>query len=105
MPDQTAEVAAGAIGLDGYVDDSARQFVRYTSASTWGHRLNDSTWLAEYFVGKYAAGVIAAYDYYGPSVEAMGVQSRPGVSLSVNWFYVVCLPRPKMNEWGFFFGF
>ena len=52
-------------------------------------------------MGKYAAGVIAAYDYYGPSVEAMGVQSRPGVSLSVNWFYVVCLPRPKMNKWGF----
>ncbi|PUU80857.1 hypothetical protein B9Z19DRAFT_1169797 [Tuber borchii] len=88
MPDQTAEVAAGAIGLDGYVDDSSRQFVRYTSASTWGSRLGDSAQLAESFVAKYAAGVIAAYDYYGPSVEAMGVQSRPGVSLSVNWFYV-----------------
>lgn len=98
MPDETAQVAAGAIGLDGYVDSSARQFVRYTSGSTWGLRLEDSTDTAELLVGKYAAGVIAAYDIFGPSVEAIGLQSRPGVSLSVNWFYVVCLPRPGMNE-------
>ncbi|PWW79089.1 hypothetical protein C7212DRAFT_340012 [Tuber magnatum] len=87
MPDLTAEIA-GAIGLDGYIDDSSRQFVRYTSASTWGQRMTNSTDYAELLVGKYATGVIAAYDIYGPSVEAMGLQSRPGVSLSVNWFYV-----------------
>jgi len=98
IPDKIAEVVAGAIALDGYVDDSSRQFVRYTSGSTWGGRLEDSTSLAELFVGKFAAGVIAAYDIYGPSVEAMGWQSRPGVSLSVNWLYVVCSPRPGMNE-------
>jgi len=98
MPDKTAQVAAGAIALDGYVDSSSRQFVRYASGSTWGRRLEDSTSLAELIVGKYAVGVIAAYDIYGPSVEAVGMQSRPGVSLSVNWFYVVCSPRPGMNE-------
>ncbi|KAG0641331.1 hypothetical protein HOY80DRAFT_742887 [Tuber brumale] len=88
MPNLTAEMAAGAIGLDGYVDRSERQFVRYTSASWWGQRMENSTVFAELLVGKFAAGVIAAYDIYGPSVEAMGVQSRPGISLSVNWFYV-----------------
>jgi len=88
MPDEVAEMAAGAIGLDGYVDRYERQFVRYTSASTWGARMADSTHVAELLLGKYAAGVIAAYDFYGPSVEAIGVQSRPGISLDVNWFYV-----------------
>ena len=106
IPDKIAEVAAGAIALDGYVDDSERQFVRYTSGSTWGRRLEDSTHLAEMFVGKFAVGVIAAYDIYGPSVEAMGWQSRPGVSLSVNWFYVVCSPpRPGMKRIRRFLGF
>ncbi|CUS12908.1 unnamed protein product [Tuber aestivum] len=96
MPNLTAEMAAGAIGLDGYIDQSSRQFVRYTSASTWGTRMRNSTQLAERLLGMYATGVIAAYDMYGPSVEAMGLQSRPGVSLSVNWLYV------SRNEWAFF---
>jgi len=32
VPDKTGEVAAGAIALDGYVDNSSRQPLRYTVA-------------------------------------------------------------------------
>ncbi|CAZ80702.1 unnamed protein product [Tuber melanosporum] len=88
MPDLTAEMAAGAIGLEGFVDDSERQFVRYTSAASWWGQRMKSTDIAAVLVGKFAVGVIAAYDFYGPKIEAMGLQSRPGISLSVNWLYV-----------------
>jgi len=36
-----------------------------------GRRVEHSTSLSELFVGKYAVGVIAAYDIYGPFVEVI----------------------------------
>lgn len=88
--------AAGAIGLGGYSDDS-RQFVQYKNSTAWGKRLGNSTHQAELFVGKYTVGVIAAYDIYGPSVEAMGLTSKFEAHLSVEWSPMVCLPSPEMS--------
>ncbi|PUU73179.1 hypothetical protein B9Z19DRAFT_1164498 [Tuber borchii] len=103
MPDRTAVTAAGAIGLDGYSEHNSRQFVRYRNSSSWGQRLGDSTHLAELFVGKYAAGVIAAYDFYGPSVEVMGLQSRLETNLSVEWLALIvtlgCIFGVQLMGW------
>ena len=94
--------AAGAIGLGGYSDDYSGQFVQYKfvqykNSTTWGKRLGNSTHQAELFVGKYTVGVIAAYDIYGPSVEAMGLKSKLETQLSVDWPPMVCLPSPEMS--------
>jgi len=97
MPNWAAEIAVGATGLDGYADESSRQSVRYPSCSAWGQRLWDTTYNAEVLLGKFVIGVIAASDTYGSIVKAMDLPSRPGVRLSVNWFYVVCLTPPEMN--------
>jgi hypothetical protein len=92
MPNDTAIYAAGAIGLDGYTDRERRQFVRYTKPVRWGSIENNGSVLeAERLVGRFAAGVIAAYDYYGPWVEIMGIQQKPGIALKVNWPFVVGL--------------
>lgn len=90
-------IAAGAIGLGGYSDDYSRQFVQYKNSTAWGKRLGNSTHQAELFVGKYTVGVIAAYDLYGPSVEAMGLKSKFETQLSVNWSLMVCLPSPELS--------
>ena len=91
LPDQTATIAAGAIGMDGFTDSMRRQFVRYTDAVIWGARTNGSVHATELIVGWFAAGVIAAYDIYGPKVEIGGIQSHPAIKLQVNWGYVVCI--------------
>ena len=91
LPDQTATIAAGAIGMDGFSDNMRRQFVRYTDAVIWGARTNGSVHRIEDTVGRFAAGVIAAYDVYGPKVEISGIQKHPGVILEVSWGYVVCV--------------
>ena len=94
LPDQTASIAAGAIGMDGFVDNMSRQFVRYASSVFWGMRLDGSVISVERVVGRFAVGVIAAYDRYGPTVEVDGTQSHPAVMLEVTWGYVVCaLPQ------------
>ena len=96
MPDHTAVTAAGAIGFGGYSDDSSYQYARYRNSSTWGQRLEDSTHLAQWLVGKYTAGVIAAYDNYGPLVEVMG--SRPIIRghWVIDWLRVVRSRSPRI---------
>ena len=55
----------------------------------------DTTYNAEMLLGKFAIGVIAVSDTYESIVEAMSLQLRPGVCLSVNWLYLVCRPVLK----------
>ena len=94
MSDQTAIVAAGAIGVGGNTNDNPYPSGRYRNRSTWGQRLGNSTNLAELLVGKYTVGVIAAYDMYGPSIEVMGLRSTFRARILVDWSYIVRSPSP-----------
>jgi hypothetical protein len=98
LPDSTASIAAGAIGLEGFGDSGRRQFVRYISAVIWGAH-DGTVRTAEFIVGKFAVGVIAAYDMYGPVVQVTGTQSHPGILLKVNWDYVVRVERSLGCGW------
>lgn len=55
----------------------------------WG-AWHDHTYMATATIGKFTIGVVAAYDMYGPMVEAMGIQSWTGVTLVVKWMNLVC---------------
>lgn len=95
MSDQVAVHAAAAIGSQAiwkWTENYTFQSATYNSASRWddweGRKGAAATRLAEYHVGRFAAGSIAILDESNPKIEMPGMRPEEGVIVQIKWTYV-----------------
>jgi len=95
MSDQLARNAAAAIGSSStwrFAENYMFQSTTYNQASPWdnwkGRKGAEASSIAEYHVGRFAAGSLAILDASNPKIEMPGMRPEEGVVLDVKWRYV-----------------
>jgi hypothetical protein len=99
VPDAVAEIAAGAIAWEGYsLGPDQWEYVRYPPESPWSSSnpgINDDAGTMAQLASRFAIGVIAAKDLYGPqtttTTTAQGNVARFGMLLRVRWNFLLVL--------------
>ena len=96
VSDGLAQIAAGAIGLDGFDQDlqPRTQATRFHDGSTWAganQTVQATTDDIGSLIAQYAAGALALAAYNNPVVGVAGQQPHAGVVLDVQWNYAIAV--------------
>ncbi|PVF98745.1 hypothetical protein CPB86DRAFT_806652 [Serendipita vermifera] len=89
LKDGQAIIAAGAIGLRGFVDADRWQYVRYPRDIIWGQKFESNTTRVEWLSSRFAAGSLAMLDLLNPKVEAQGSVPKSGTLLVPHWMFII----------------